>query len=120
MARATTTSPVPGNRPRFRLSIWTLAAPVALLVCVVVIVSIARQAGWLGHGHHARPATVVRASRSPTSPGSTVAMLYRPKPGDTLTDIAVRFGLSLATLHTLNPKASTSKTLPASPRIRLR
>lgn len=115
MAPAATTP-----RPRFRLSIWTVAAPLALVVCVVVIVSIARGAGWLGHGHTAKPATVVRANRSATSPGSTVAMLYRPRPGDTLTDIAVRFGLSLDTLHTLNPKASTSKVLPTSPRIRLR
>jgi LysM repeat protein len=117
MARATTT---PRARPRFRLSIWTIAAPLALVVCVVVIASIARSAGWLGHGHAAKPAKVVRANRSAASPGSTVAMLYRPRPGDTLTDIAVRFGLSLASLHTLNPKASTSAALPASPRIRLR
>jgi LysM domain len=124
MARATTTTPHvrdPGERRRFTWSVWTFVAPVALGACVFVIYSIAQQAGWL---HAKRPARatakVRRPSAAPSAAGSSAAILYRPRTGDTLTDIAVRFGISLDRLRALNPKVPLTKALPPTPRIRLR
>jgi hypothetical protein len=123
MARATTTPHVhdEGRRPRFAWSVWTFVAPVALAVCVLVIYTIAHQAGWFHQTHPRRAApTTTHPSTAASSPGSSAAILYRPRAGDTLTDIAVRFGISLDQLHALNPKAPLTKALPSSPRIRLR
>jgi LysM domain len=108
-------------RRRFQWSVWTIVAPVALVVCVLVIATIVRQAGWL---HHAHPPKAARARKpaSTTAGGapSNTAILYRAHKGDTLSDIAVRFGISLDRLHALNPTAPLEKALPASRRIRLR
>ena len=55
-----------------------------------------------------------------TGNGQTVAITIRAKAGETLMDVAVRYGLSLDALHRLNPKLSTTAALPAGHRIRLR
>ncbi|MEO9174821.1 MAG: LysM domain-containing protein [Gaiellales bacterium] len=123
MARATTTPRLhdDSRRPRFSWSVWTFVAPVALAVCVLVIYTIAHQAGWLHRKHPARVSpTATHPSKAASSSGSSAAILYRPRAGDTLTAIAVRFGISLDQLHALNPKAPLTKALPSSPRIRLR
>ena len=104
---------------RFQWSVWTVVAPVALAVCVLVIVTIVRQAGWLHHAHPGKAAPPARTARSSTGTSGT-AILYRAKKGDTLTDIAVRFGISLDRLHALNPTIPLQKALPASRRVRLR
>jgi hypothetical protein len=101
----------------FRPSIWTFVAPVALAVCVFVIVSIARDAGWTGRGHTAKP---TRTTGSGASNQAGAAILYRAKKGDTLTSIAVRFGISVERLRTLNPKAPADGAVPTGRRIRLR
>ena len=101
----------------FRPSIWTFVAPVALAVCVFVIVSIARDAGWTRHGHAAKPA---RTTGSGASNQGGAAILYRSRRGDTLTSIAVRFGISVERLRTLNPKAPADGAVPTGRRIRLR
>jgi LysM repeat protein len=101
----------------FRPSVWTFVAPVALVVCAVVIVSIARDAGWTRRGNSNKPA---RTTGAPASSQAGAAILYRAKRGDTLTAIAVRFGISVASLRTLNPKLPADGSLPVGRRIRLR
>jgi hypothetical protein len=119
-----TVPPQPRDRiadRRFQWSVWTIVAPVALAVCVLVIATIVRQAGWLHHAHAPKAAPGKRAPSSTAgSPGSGTAILYRAHKGDTLSDIAVRFGISLDRLHALNPTIPLGKALPASRRIRLR
>jgi len=108
-------------RRRFQWSVWTVVAPCALAVCVLVIVTIVRQAGWLHPTHppKAAPARKPASSSAGNAPSNT-AILYRARKGETLSDIAVRFGISLDRLHALNPTVPLAKALPASRRIRLR
>jgi hypothetical protein len=120
MARTSSTLELddrPAGWRSFRPSIWTFVAPVALVVCVFVILSIARDAGWTGRGHTAKT-TRTTGSGGTTQAGG--AILYRAKKGDTLTTIAVRFGISVESLRTLNPKVPADGTLPTGRRIRLR
>jgi LysM repeat protein len=108
-------------RPRrwrdFRPSVWTFVAPVALVACAFVIVSIASDAGWTQRGH-TKPRTRTTGAAGSTQTGA--AILYRAKRGDTLTAIAVRFGISVQSLRTLNPKLPADGSLPVGRRIRLR
>jgi LysM repeat protein len=97
--------------------VWTFVAPVALVACAFVIVSIARDAGWTRRGHSSTPARKTGAG-APSQAGA--AILYRAKKGDTLTAIAVRFGISVERLRTLNPKLPADGSLPVGRRIRLR
>jgi hypothetical protein len=108
------------RRRGFQPSVWTFVAPVALAACVLVIVAIAREAGWTKR-HHAAP--VARTTSTSSSSGGTqagAAILVRPHKGETLMDIAVRYGISIGRLHALNPEAPTTGALPTSPRVRLR
>jgi hypothetical protein len=108
-------------RRRFSWSVWTIVAPVALAACVLVIVTIVRQAGWLHHAHPPKAAPARKPAGIATGgASSTTAILYRARKGETLSDIAVRFGISLDRLHALNPTVPLAKALPASRRIRLR
>ncbi len=109
------------RRPRrvrdFRPSVWTFVAPVAVLACVVVIVSIASDAGWTHRGH---AGGVVRTTSGGGKTQAGGAILYRAKKGDTLTSIAVRFGISMESLRRLNPKLPADGALPAGRRVQLR
>jgi len=120
MARASSTAELE-DQPRgwrsFRPSVWTFVAPVALALCVFVILSIARDAGWTGRGHTTRPTRTTGSGASTQAGG---AILYRAKKGDTLMAIAVRFGISVESLRTLNPKVPADGALPTGRRIRLR
>jgi LysM repeat protein len=101
----------------FRPSVWTFVAPVALVACAFVIASIASDAGWTHRGHAKAPTRTTGAART-TEPGA--AILYRAKRGDTLTVVAVRFGIAVDRLRTLNPKVPADGSLPVGRRIRLR
>jgi hypothetical protein len=107
----------PTKRRRFQFSIWTIVAPVALAACVFVIVSIASDAGWTRRGHET---TVTRTTESGGSSQAGGSILYRVKRGETLTMIAVRFGISLERIKALNPKLPADGSVPAGRRIRLR
>jgi hypothetical protein len=120
MARSTSHAD-PERRHRrfrdFRPSVWTFVAPVAVLACVVVIVSIASDAGWTHRGHAAKVARTTGRTGSAQAGG---AILYRAKKGDTLTSIAVRFGISVESLRALNPKLPADGALPVGRRVQLR
>jgi LysM repeat protein len=120
MARSTPHADLDGRRRRwrdFRPSVWTFVAPVAVLVCVVVIASIASDAGWTHRGHAAK---IVRTTSGAGSTQTGGAILYRAKRGDTLTSIAVRFGISIESLRALNPKLPADGALPTGRRVQLR
>lgn len=120
MARGTQHADLEGRRRRwrdFRPSVWTFVAPVALAACAFVILSIARDAGWTERGH---TTAVTRTGGSAEATQAGGAILYRVKKGETLTTIAVRFGISVESLRTLNPKLPANGSLPAGRRIRLR
>lgn len=120
MARGTPHADLDG-RPRrfrdFRPSVWTFVAPVAVLACVVVIVSIASDAGWTHRGHAAK---VVQTTNGGGATQAGGAILYHAKKGDTLTSIAVRFGISIESLRSLNPKLPADGALPTGRRVQLR
>lgn len=101
----------------FRPSVWTFVAPVAVAACVLVIYSIARDAGWTGHDHTTTVSGTTRVGGSTQAGG---AILYRARKGDTITVIAVRFGLSVESIKALNPKLPADGSLPVGRRIRLR
>ena len=112
---------LPERRGQRSFSIWSLVAPVALVVAVAAIVAIVTGSGWLGNGGSTTTTRTTSTTRTiKTGNGQTVAITYRAKAGETMMDIAVRFGLSLDALHELNPKLSTTAALPAGRRIRLR
>jgi LysM domain len=120
MARGTQHADLKGRRRRwrdFRPSVWTFVAPVALAACAFVILSIARDAGWTQQGH---TTTVARTTGAGDAAQAGGAILYRVKKGETLTTIAVRFGISVESLRALNPKLPSNGSLPAGRRIRLR
>ncbi len=91
-----------------------IAAPVAFLVAVIVVVSLAFQSGVVGGGDkHVTPAA--KASKASTktakpsgsakptasaSPGAT--RIYTVKPGDTLSGIAGKFDVSVSEIEELN------------------
>jgi len=108
-----------GRRRGFRPSVWTFFAPIVLAVCVLVIVAIAREAGWIDR-HHAASPTRTTSGPSATGDQAGAAILVRPHKGETLMDIAVRYGISIDRLRALNPKAPTTAELPTTRRVRLR
>jgi hypothetical protein len=107
------------RRRGFQPSVWTFFAPVVLAVCVLVIVAIAREAGWIDR-QHAAPLTRTTSGPSATGDQAGTAILVRPHKGETLMDIAVRYGISIDRLRALNPKAPTTEELPTTRRVRLR
>ncbi len=108
-----------GRRRGFQPSVWTFFAPIALAVCVLVIFVIAREAGWIDRHHAASPTRTTTGSSAAGSQAGA-AILVRPHKGETLMDIAVRYGISIDRLRALNPKAPTSGELPTTRRVRLR
>jgi hypothetical protein len=129
--------PEPQRGPRF--SVWSVVAPVALLVCVSLVVVIARGAGWVGGDDdgpaagkagsttRARPRTrtgtraTTTAASTTTTPGadSGTRTIWRVQPGDTFAAIADRFGTTVEELSRLNPDADP-QALQVGQRIRVR
>jgi LysM domain len=108
------------RRRGFQPSVWTFVAPFALAACVLVIVVIAREAGWIDRHHAPRVARTTSGSGTSGAGQAGASILVRAHKGETLMDIAVRYGISIARLRALNPKAPTTGALPTSRRVRLR
>jgi LysM repeat protein len=86
------------------------AAPVVLLIAVLVAFSLATSAGILG-GKNANVSTSTSTtSGTPTTSAkpSAKARFYVVKPGDTLSAIATKTGVSQASIKALNPKLNPS------------
>jgi LysM repeat protein len=103
-----------------RFTVWTVVAPVALLLSVSVIVVIAREAGWVGTAPTATASKPTTTRRAPPRTGATgtagttseppkktptkaAKVLYTVQAGDTLEAIAIRFNTSVGELLRLNP-----------------
>ena len=87
-----------------------IAAPVVFLVAVVVLMSIVSQSGVIGG--QTDPVVTPTPAATKTKSGSTaspsVYKVYVVKSGDTMSGIAVKFGISTSELQALNPKLSSS------------
>lgn len=115
------------KRPRVAASprpvqTWArIAAPVAFLVAVIVVVSVAFQSGVVGGGEEKPAKPVAKASKTSTktakptastkptssakptsSPSPGALRTYTVKAGDTLSGIATKFGVSVTAIEELN------------------
>ena len=114
-----------------RFTVWTVVAPVALLLSVSVIVVIAREAGWVDDGattttrpvstRTAPPQRTTTTRRRPPTKTTTTArrVMYTVRAGDTLEAIAIRFDTSVSELLRLNPGVDP-QTLTVGQKLRRR
>ena len=97
-----------------------IAAPAVFLVAVVVLLSIVAQSGVIGG--KAEPVVTPTPAATKTKSGGnakpTGYKLYVVKSGDTLSGIAVKFGVSTSEIEALNPKISSS-TLVVGTKIKI-
>jgi spore germination protein YaaH len=90
-------------------------APIALAATIAGTYVIVHQG--LAHKHHA--ATPHTATNSQTRHQVTGARFYNVRPGDSLTSIAGKTGISIATIRNLNPRIDPNSLQPGQ-RLRLR
>jgi hypothetical protein len=94
-------------------------APISLLAIVVAIFLLVN-ANQGGTGRASTSPAIPRTlAHSPGHLADTRARFYVVRPGDTLSDISVRTGISLATLESLNPGLDPN-ALQTGQRLRLR
>ncbi len=102
--------PRPAAAPRTGRMVARIAAPVVFLVAVVVLLSIVVQSGVIGGT--AEPVVTPTPAATKTKNGGTTQSadykVYVVKSGDTISGIAVKFGMSTSELEALNPKLSSS------------
>jgi len=107
---ARTSRPRPAAAPRAGRMVARIAAPAVFLVAVVVLLSIVFQSGLIG-GKAAPVGTPTPAATKTKSGGDATQSGYKVyvvKSGDTLSGIAVKFGVSTSVIEALNPKISSS------------
>jgi nucleoid-associated protein YgaU len=105
-----TSRPRPAAAPRAGRIVARVAAPAVFLVAVVVLLSIVFQSGVIG-GKAEPVVTPTPAATKTKSGGNTTHSGYKfyvVKSGDTLSGIAVKFGVSTSEIEALNPKISSS------------
>lgn len=102
--------PRPAAAPRAGRMVARIAAPVAFLVAVVALLSIISQSGVIGGKAEPGVTPTPKASKTKSAgtPTQPAYKIYVVKSGDTLSGIAVKFGVSTSDLETLNPKISSS------------
>jgi LysM domain len=115
-ARGPTTLASRTSRPRHAAApraghlVARIAAPAVFLVAVVVLLSIIIQSGVIGG--KAEPVVTPTPAATKTKNGGnakpTDYKLYVVKSGDTMSGIAVKFGVSTSEIEVLNPKLSSS------------
>lgn len=107
---ARTSRPRPAAAPRAGHMVARIAAPAVFLVAVVVLLSIVFQSGVIGG--KAEPVATPTPAATKTKNGGNAKpagyKLYVVKSGDTLSGIAVKFGVSTSEIEALNPKMSSS------------
>jgi len=115
-----TSRPRPAAAPRAGRMVARIAAPAVFLVAVVVLLSIVFQSGVIG-GKAAPVVTPTPAATKTKSGGDATQSGYKfyvVKSGDTLSGIAVKFGVSTSAIEALNPKISSS-TLVVGAKVRV-
>jgi hypothetical protein len=95
-------------RPRRRYSVWTLLAPAALIVFVVLLFNTLGSSCAIKDcsKHHSAAATKSSASSTSTATGTTAVplnKLYKVKASDTAQSIASHFNLTVDQLEACNP-----------------
>lgn len=94
-------------------------APVVFVVAVVALVAVVLRSGVLGDGNVSpSPSASSTASVSPKPTSGVSGGLYKVKPGDTLSGIAVKFRTSVDKILELNPGLSVNN-LTVGERIKL-
>jgi LysM repeat protein len=102
--------PRPAAAPRAGRTVARIAAPAAFLVAVVILLSIVVQSGVVG-GKAEPVVTPTPAATKTKSGGNATPSTYKVyvvKTGDTLSGIAVKYGVSTSEIEALNPKISGS------------
>ena len=105
-----TSRPRPAAAPRAGHMVARIAAPAVFLVAVVVLLSIVVHSGVIG-GKAAPVVTPTPAATKTKSGGKATKSGYKfyvVKSGDTLSGIAVKFGITTSDIEVLNPKISGS------------
>jgi len=102
--------PRPAAAPRTGRIVARIAAPVVFLAAVLIVVSIISQSGVIGG--KAEPTVTPTPKATKTKGGGTAKpttyKMYVIKSGDTMSGIAVKFGVSTSEIEALNPKMSSS------------
>jgi hypothetical protein len=102
--------PRPAAAPRAGRMVARIAAPVVFLVAVVVLLSIVAQSGVIGGT--AEPVVTPTPTATKTKNGGNATpssyKVYVVKSGDTISGIAVKFGVSTSEIEALNPMLSSS------------
>jgi LysM repeat protein len=112
--------PRPAGAPRTGRMVARIAAPAVFLVAVVILLSIVSQSGVIG-GKADRVVTPTPAATKTKGGGSGASAQYKVyvvKAGDTVSGIAVKFGVSTSDLQALNPRLSSS-TLAVGAKIKV-
>ena len=107
---ARSSRPRPAAAPRAGHMVARIAAPAVFLVAVVVLLSIVVHSGVIG-GKAAPVVTPTPAATKTKSGGKATKSGYKfyvVKSGDTLSGIAVKFGITTSDIEVLNPKLSGS------------
>ena len=105
-----TSRPRPAAAPRAGRMVARIAAPAVFLVAVVVLLSIVVQSGVIGG--KAEPVGTPTPAATKTKSGGNATQsgyrLYVVESGDSISGIAVKFGVSTSEIEALNPKISSS------------
>jgi LysM repeat protein len=92
-------------------------APLALVAAAIAVYAVASGSGGDGSGEASRPSAPLRRT-SPTKPRARAHRAYVVQPGDVLSQIAVKTGVSLDQIQRLNPTVE-AQSLHAGQRLRL-
>jgi LysM repeat protein len=87
-----------------------IAAPAVFLLAVIILLSIISQSGVIGGKTEPRvtPTPTATNTKSGGTGTPSTYKVYVVKSGDTLSGIAVKFGVSTSEIEALNPKVSSS------------
>ena len=111
----------PRRRPRARLNLPRLIAPIVFLAAVIAVLSIAVDSGVMGGKNTGKtPAATATGKKTPKAGGSSAVKVrksYRVKAGDTLSVIAVKFHTTESQLMIVNNLSTT--TLRVGQRLKL-
>jgi LysM repeat protein len=105
-------------RPAMRRSPGRYLAPIALAATVAGTYLIVH--AGLTHKTSTTSSHVTSRSTTSANHGKTRIRVYVVQPGDTLSSISQKTGVSVSTLEALNPKLVDPNSLQAAQRLRLR
>ena len=96
-----------------------LLAPIALVICAIALFAILLSSGGGDGGTDRAPTAKKQTTTTQPRPKTVVRSSYTVKTGDTLEKIAVKTGVTVATLEELNPQLDP-QALVTGQKIKLR